>query len=175
MTDHGCRVGQGFDVHRYSDDPERPFVLGGLRFEGWRGLEGHSDADVVTHTCIEALLAAAGLEDIGQLFRDDDPAWAGADSMDLLRKAVSAVEAAGWTPVNVSCTVVIDKPKLAPRRAAMQELLSAAAGAPVTVTGRRSEGLGALGRGEGVAAWAVALVARKGPHDRESQHAGDDG
>ena len=161
MTDHRYRVGQGFDVHRYSDDPDRALVLGGVRFEGSHGLDGHSDADIVTHACIEALLAAAGLEDIGQFFRDDDPAWADADSIEMLRDAVSAVEASGWTPVNVSCTVVIDKPKLAPRRGAMQERLSAAVGAPVTVTGRRSEGLGALGRGEGAAAWAVALVAQK--------------
>ena len=158
MADIGLRVGQGFDVHRYRDDPGRALVLGGVRFDSERGLEGHSDADVVTHACIEALLAAAGLGDIGQLFSDRDPRWAGADSVDLLRRAAGEVRDAGWNPVNVSCTVVIDSPKLAPHRADMQQRLSAAAGAPVTVTGRRSEGIGAVGRGEGVAAWAVALV-----------------
>ena len=159
MADVGVRVGQGFDVHRYSDDPQRTLVLGGERFEGERGLEGHSDADVVAHACIEALLAAAGLEDIGQFFSDNDQRWEGADSVDLLRRAAAAVREAGCEPVNVSCTVVLDAPRLASRRGAMQQRLSAAAGAPVAVTGRRTEGVGALGRGEGVAAWAVALVA----------------
>ena len=160
MADVGIRVGQGFDVHRYSDDPERVLVLGGVRFDQERGLDGHSDADVVAHACIEALLAAAGLPDIGQFFSDSDPVWAGADSVDLLRRAAEAARGAGWDPVNVSCTVVLDSPRLAPHRDAMQDHLSAAAGAAVTVTGRRSEGVGALGRGEGVAAWAVALVSR---------------
>lgn len=154
------RVGQGFDVHRYSDDPERALVLGGVRFEGERGLEGHSDADAVAHACIDALLAAAGLGDIGGMFSDRDPAWAGADSIDLLRRAAASVREAGWDPVNVSCTAVLDSPRLAPHRELMQQRLSAAAGAPVTVTGRSTEGVGALGRGEGVVAMAVALVSR---------------
>ena len=164
MADVGMRVGQGFDVHRYSDDPQRTLVLGGVRFEGERGLDGHSDADAVAHACIDALLAAAGLADIGQMFSDRDPAWAGADSLDLLRRAADAVRAAGWDAVNVSCTAVLDSPRLAPHRAVMEQRLSAAAGAPVTVTGRSSEGVGALGRGEGVAAMAVALVARHSDH-----------
>ena len=161
MADQGMRVGQGFDIHRYSDDPDRSLVLGGVRFERERGLHGHSDADVVAHACIEALLAAAGLGDIGQLFSDTDPAWAGADSLALLRLAADAVRDAGWDPVNVSCSVVVDAPRIAPHRDTMHDRLSAAAGAPVNVTARRSEGVGALGRGEGVAAWAVALVARR--------------
>ena len=161
MADAGMRVGQGFDVHRYSNDPERTLVLGGVRFEEERGLHGHSDADVVAHACIDALLAAAGLPDIGQFFSDSDPAWAGADSLDLLRRAADAVRDAGWDPVNVSCSVVLDAPRLAPHREAMRARLSAAAGASVTVAGRRSEGVGALGRREGVAAWAVALVSRR--------------
>ncbi len=155
------RVGQGFDVHRYSDDPQRTLVLGGVRFDNERGLDGHSDADAVAHACIDALLAAAGLGDIGQMFSDRDPAWAGADSIGLLRRAAGAVREAGWDPVNVSCTAVLDSPKLAPHRDIMQQRLSAAAGAPVTVTGRSTERVGALGRGEGVAAMAVALVARR--------------
>ncbi len=161
MADPEMRVGQGFDVHRYSSDPESTLVLGGVRFDSERGLDGHSDADVVAHACIEALLAAAGLGDIGQMFSNRDPAWAGADSIDLLRRAVAEVQQAGWEPVNVSCTVVLDSPKLAPHRAVMQQRLSDAAGAPVTVTGRSTEGVGALGRGEGVAAMAVALVAQR--------------
>ena len=157
----GLRVGHGFDVHHYSDDPGRALVLGGERFEGCRGLAGHSDADVVAHACIEALLGAAGLGDIGAMFPDSDPALSGADSIGLLAEAAAAVRAAGWAPVNVDCSVVLDAPMLAPRLSAMRSRLSQAAGAPVTVSGRRSEGVGALGRGEGVAAWAVALVARR--------------
>lgn len=159
--DPGLRVGHGFDIHRYSDDPGRVLVLGGERFEGHRGLAGHSDADAVAHACIEALLGAAGLDDIGTMFPDSDPVLSGADSIGLLTEAVAAVRAAGWAPVNVDCTVVLDAPMLAPHLPAMRSRLSQAAGAPVTVSGRRSEGVGALGRGEGVAAWAVALVARR--------------
>lgn len=154
------RVGQAFDVHAYSDDPERTLVLGGVRFDDERGLVGHSDADVVAHACTDALLGAAGLGDIGQMFPDTDPALAGADSIELLRRAADAVRAGGWRPGNVDCSVVLDRPKLAPVKAAMEANLSAAVGAPVSVTGRRSEGVGALGRGEGIVAWAVALVAR---------------
>ena len=110
------RVGQGFDVHPFSDDPDRPLVLGGVVFEGERGLAGHSDADVIAHAVTDALLGAAGLGDIGQHFPDTDPALAGADSLDLLRRAVADVRAAGWEPGNVDCTVVLEAPKLAPRR-----------------------------------------------------------
>ncbi len=153
------RVGQGFDVHPFSDDPARPLVLGGVAFPGARGLAGHSDADVIAHAVTDALLGAAGLGDIGQHFPDTDPAFAGADSIDLLCRAVADLRAAGWAPQNVDCTVVLEAPKLAPRRDAIHERLSAAVGAPVTVKGKRAEGLGALGRAEGVACFAVALVA----------------
>ena len=153
------RVGQGFDVHPFSDDPERPLVLGGVPFPGARGLAGHSDADVVAHAVTDALLGAAGLGDIGQHFPDTDPAFAGADSIDLLCRAVADVRAAGWAPQNVDCTVVLEAPKLAPHRADMHARLTDVVGAPVTVKGKRAEGLGALGRAEGVACFAVALVA----------------
>ncbi|MGH9184531.1 MAG: 2-C-methyl-D-erythritol 2,4-cyclodiphosphate synthase [Acidimicrobiales bacterium] len=152
------RVGLGFDVHPFSDDPDRRLVLGGVHFDGFPGLAGHSDADVVAHACIDAMLGAAGLGDLGELFPDDDPAWAGADSIALLAEATRRVRAAGFVPANIDCAVVLDEPKLAPERAQMQHKLSEAATAPVTVKGRRTEGLGAFGRGEGVAAWAVALV-----------------
>lgn len=152
------RIGQGFDLHPFSDDPDRALVLGGVRFDGARGLAGHSDADVVAHAVTDALLGAAGLGDIGQHFPDTDPRWAGADSLELLRHAVGEVRAAGYAPVNVDCTVVLDAPKLAPRREEVQARLSDAVGAPVTVKGKRTEGIGALGRGEGVACFAVALV-----------------
>lgn len=157
------RIGQGFDVHQFSDDPERPLLLGGVRFEGERGLAGHSDADAVAHAVTDALLGAAGLGDIGQHFPDTDPTWSGADSMDLLRRAVDAVRTAGWEPQNVDCTVILELPKLAPRRVEMEERLSVAVGAPVTIKGKRAEGMGALGRKEGVACLAVALVQRQEP------------
>jgi 2-C-methyl-D-erythritol 2,4-cyclodiphosphate synthase len=152
------RVGQGVDVHPFSDDAARSLVLGGVTFPGERGLAGHSDADVVAHAVIDALLGAAGLGDIGQHFPDTDPALAGADSIELLRRAVADVRAAGWEPGNVDCTVILDAPKLAPHRDEVQGRLSAAVGAPVTVKGKRPEGLGALGRGEGIACFAVAVV-----------------
>jgi len=154
------RVGQGFDVHPFTDEPGRTLVLGGVAFPGERGLAGHSDSDVIAHAVIDALLGAAGLGDIGQHFPDTDPAWAGADSLDLVRRTVADVRAAGWEPGNVDCTVVAEAPKLAPRREEMEAGLSEAVGAPVTVKGKRAEGLGALGRSEGIACFAVALVER---------------
>ena len=159
-VDVPIRVGQGFDVHPWSDDPARPLVLGGVRFAGQTGLAGHSDADVVAHACTDALLGASGLGDIGQLFPDTDERWRGADSLALLAEAARAVRRAGWEPANVDCTVVLDRPKLAPHRQSMQERLSAAVAAPVTVKGKRTEGVGSLGRGEGVVCHAVALVVR---------------
>lgn len=152
------RIGHGFDTHRVSDDPERPCVLAGVRFEGVPGLVGHSDADAVAHAVIDALLAAAGLGDIGQRFPDTDPAWEGADSMGLLTTVMAEVGAAGWEVVNVDCTLIAERPKLAPRRAEMQANLSELVGAPVTVKGKRAEGLGDLGRGLGVECHAVALL-----------------
>ena len=155
------RVGQGFDVHRVSDDPDRVLVLGGVVFEGTPGLHGHSDADVIAHAVADALLGAAGLGDIGEHFPDTDPEWKDADSLVLLAHAGTLVRADGWTIGNVDCSVVCDMPKLAPHRAAMQVKLSQACGAPVTVKGRRPEGLGALGRREGIACWAVAVISKE--------------
>ena len=151
-------VGIGFDVHRFSDDPQRVLLLGGVPFEGERGLEGHSDADPVAHACCDAILGVSGLGDIGTLFPDDDERWRGADSLVLLAEAAARVRGAGRRIGNIDCTVVAERPKLAPRRAEMQALLSEAAGAPVTVRGKRAESLGALGRGEGIACWAVAVL-----------------
>ncbi|HVF74716.1 MAG TPA: 2-C-methyl-D-erythritol 2,4-cyclodiphosphate synthase [Acidimicrobiales bacterium] len=150
------RVGMGFDVHPFEDG--RRLVLGGVHFEGERGLKGHSDADAVAHAVADALLGAAGMGDLGGLFPDTDPQWAGADSIALLTEVVARVHNAGYQPVNVDCTVVLEAPKLAPRRAEMQDRLSAALGAPVTVKATRAEGLGAIGRGEGIACYAVALL-----------------
>ncbi len=154
------RVGQGFDVHRTSDDADRTLVLGGVEFPGSPGLVGHSDADVVAHACIDALLGAAGLGDIGQMFPDTDPGFSDADSVALLRRAAEAVRSAGWVPANIDCAVVLDRPRLAPVKEQMQINLSEAVGAPVSVKGRRTEGIGSLGRGEGIVAWAVAMVVR---------------
>ena len=154
------RVGQGFDVHRFSDDPQRVLKLGGVAFDG-RGLQGHSDADVVAHAVTDALLGAAGLGDIGEHFPDTDPQWKDADSLVLLAHAGTLVRADGWIIGNVDCSVVCETPKLAPHRAAMQANLSQACGAPVTVKGRRAEGLGALGRQEGIACWAVAVISKE--------------
>ena len=156
------RVGQGFDVHRYSDDRARPLVLGGCTFPGERGLDGHSDADVPAHAAADALLGAAGLGDIGQHFPDTDPRWRGADSLKLLSAVADLVRDAGWAIGNVDVKVVCERPKLAPRKADMEHNLTTATGAPVTVSGRRAEGLGAVGRGEGVAAFAVAVITEGG-------------
>ena len=155
------RVGQGFDVHPFVDDAERPLILGGVVFPSERALRGHSDADVIAHACADALLGAAGLGDIGEHFPDTDPQWKGADSLQLLRHAAALVRDDGWTIGNVDCSVVCETPKIAPHRAEMQRRLSEAAGAPVTVKGRRAEGLGALGRQEGIACWANAVIVKE--------------
>jgi 2-C-methyl-D-erythritol 2,4-cyclodiphosphate synthase len=157
------RVGQGFDVHRAGDDPSRPLVLGGCTFVGLPGLVGHSDGDAVAHAVAEALLGAAGLGDIGQRFPDTDPALAGADSLELLRVVAEEVRAAGWSVGNADCSVICEQPKLAPVRAQMEARLADAVGAPVSVKGRRPEQLGALGRGEGLAVLAVAVLVRDAP------------
>ena len=157
------RIGQGFDVHPFSGDADRRLVLGGVSFAGLPGLAGHSDGDVIAHAVTDALLGAAGLGDIGKHFPDTDPAWAGADSVGLLRRAVAALHDAGWYPQNVDCTVVLEEPKVAAQRVAIEARLGDAVGAPVTVKGKRAEGLGALGRAEGIACIAVALVARGAP------------
>src|SRR5690606_37582392 len=126
--------------------------------DGERGLAGHSDADVVAHACADALLGAAGLGDIGRHFPDTDARWAGADSLELLADVAALVRAEGWQPGNVDCAVICERPRLAPRREEMADHLSAAVGAPVSVKGNRAEGLGALGRVEGIACLAVAVV-----------------
>jgi 2-C-methyl-D-erythritol 2,4-cyclodiphosphate synthase len=154
------RVGQGFDIHPWSDDPARPLVLGGVVLPGERGLAGHSDADVVAHAVADALLGAAVLGDIGSHFPDTDSRWRGADSLTLLSNVVALVRAEGWSIGNVDTTVVLEAPRLAPHRAAMEERLAAVVGAAVSVKAKRAEGLGALGRGEGVACFAVALLLR---------------
>jgi 2-C-methyl-D-erythritol 2,4-cyclodiphosphate synthase len=150
------RVGLGFDVHPFSADPARGLVLGGVHLDG-PGLAGHSDADVIAHAVADALLGAAGLGDLGGHFPADDPAWAGADSMGLLARVVAELSGS-WQVGNVDCAVVLEAPRLAPHRSAMQATLSQTVGGPVSVKPKRAEGLGAIGRREGIACWAVALL-----------------
>jgi 2-C-methyl-D-erythritol 2,4-cyclodiphosphate synthase len=150
------RIGQGFDVHPFSDDDQRTLVLGGIRFDGHPGLAGHSDADVVAHACIDAICGACGLGDIGCLFPDTDLTYRGADSIELLRDVAGRADDGGWSVVNIDCTVVLDTPRLAPRRHEMEAVLSEAAGAPVTVKGKSTEGLPGLAGG--IQCHAVALA-----------------
>jgi 2-C-methyl-D-erythritol 2,4-cyclodiphosphate synthase len=152
------RIGQGYDVHPFSEDPARPLVLGGVTVEGGPGLAGHSDADALAHACADAVLGAAGLGDLGDHFPDADPQWAGADSLTLLAEVVRLVGEAGWRVTNLDATVVAERPKLGPLRPRMAERLTAVVGAPVSVKATTHEGLGALGRGEGIACLAVALL-----------------
>lgn len=154
------RVGQGYDVHRLV--PGRPLVLGGVTVPFDRGLDGHSDADVLTHAVMDALLGAACLGDIGALFPDSDPRYLGADSLELLRQVCARVRAAGFEPRNIDATVVAQAPKLAPFIPEMRRRLAAAADMPLTavsVKATTEEGLGFTGAGLGMAAMAVAALA----------------
>jgi 2-C-methyl-D-erythritol 2,4-cyclodiphosphate synthase len=154
-------VGIGYDSHRLADG--RRLVLGGVEIPHERGLDGHSDADVLTHAVIDALLGAAGMGDIGEHFPDTDERFSGADSMQLLGIVVTTVIAAGFAIVNVDCTVVMERPKLGPHRETIRERLAQALDLPsgsVNVKASTGEGIGFVGRGEGVAALAVAGLER---------------
>lgn len=156
------RVGSGLDVHSFGDDPGRPLVLGGVPVPGAPGLAGHSDADVVAHAVADALLGAVAAGDLGSRFGVDDPATAGADSLALLRSVVAGMRGDGWGVANVDCTVVARRPRLAGHRDAMRARLADALGvevAAVSVKFTTTDGLGSLGRGEGIACWASVLVA----------------
>jgi 2-C-methyl-D-erythritol 2,4-cyclodiphosphate synthase len=168
------RVGQGIDVHAFSEDPARRLVLGGvdLSGQGVPGLDGHSDADAVAHAIADAVLGAAGLGDLGKHLPDTDPTLRDADSLDLLGRVVALAADAGWVPVNADCTVVAEQPRLAPHVDRMAQLLSGVLGAPVNVKATRAEGLGALGRAEGIACTAVVLLAASGS-TTEGAPAGD--
>jgi 2-C-methyl-D-erythritol 2,4-cyclodiphosphate synthase len=152
------RIGQGIDIHRFSDDPHRPLVLGGVVIEGARGLGGHSDADAVCHALADAVLGAVGLGDLGRHFPDTDPVWEGVNSVGLLTEVVRMAGEQGYVAVNADCTVIADAPRLAPYTEAMVATLSEVLGAPVSVKATRAEGLGALGRAEGIACMAVVLL-----------------
>lgn len=155
------RIGQGLDVHRLVEG--RKLILGGVEIPHDKGLLGHSDADALLHAITDAILGAAGLGDIGRLFPDTDPAHAGADSRVLLREAMRRVREAGWVVVNVDATIIAQAPKMAPHAPAMVLNIAADLGvAPdcVNVKAKTNEKLGHLGRGEGIATQAVALLAR---------------
>jgi len=161
------RVGQGVDVHPLVAG--RPLVLGGVRVPFDRGLDGHSDADVAAHAVCDAVLGAAGLGDLGRHFPASDPRWAGADSLGLCRRVVALAREAGWAVGNVAVTVLCDRPRLGPFLPAMTEALAGALGVDarqVQVTPKSTEGLGFPGRGEGIAAIAVCLLAADGPPTR---------
>jgi 2-C-methyl-D-erythritol 2,4-cyclodiphosphate synthase len=149
------RTGIGIDTHRFEDG--RRLVLGGVEIPGERGLAGHSDADVLTHAIVDALLGAASLGDIGELFPDTDDLWRDADSMALLRDVLGRVEAAGWAVAHVDTTLVLERPKLAPHRDAIQESLASVLGS-VNVKFTTGEKMGFVGREEGAAALAVATL-----------------
>jgi len=151
------RVGIGYDSHRFVAG--RPLVLGGVRIPHGRGLAGHSDADAVAHALTDAILGAAGLGDIGRMFPDSDPRWKNADSIDLLNKAFLKVVEAGFQFVHADVTVIVEKPKLAPHLAAMEaKLAQALLAGHVSVKAKTNEGMGWIGRGEGIAVFAVATL-----------------
>jgi 2-C-methyl-D-erythritol 2,4-cyclodiphosphate synthase len=153
------RVGTGFDIHRLVEG--RPLWLGGVRIPHDKGLLGHSDGDALLHAAADALLGAAGLGDLGRLFPDSDPHYAGADSRDLLKEVVRRVREAGWEPVNLDSTLIAERPRLAPHIEAMRTGLSGILGLPpeaVSVKAKTHEGLDSLGRGEAIAAQAVVLI-----------------
>jgi 2-C-methyl-D-erythritol 2,4-cyclodiphosphate synthase len=153
------RIGHGYDIHRIVSG--RPLVLGGVRFATDYGLDGHSDADCITHAICDALLGAAALPDIGHFFPNTDPAYKNIDSQVLLRRVVEELAKLAWRPVNIDASVIAEKPKIYPQLAAMKAALSASTGLPVSAVGLKAttnEGIDEIGRGLAIAAHAVALI-----------------
>jgi 2-C-methyl-D-erythritol 2,4-cyclodiphosphate synthase len=159
------RVGVGADVHACAPEgSDRPLRVAGLDWPGERGLEGHSDADVVAHACCDALFSAAGIGDVGTHFGTSDPRWAGAPGAALLEEAARRVREAGFEIGNVAVQLIGNRPRLGSRRAEAEAALSTACGAPVSLSATTTDGLGLTGRGEGVAAVATALVVASAAH-----------
>ena len=157
------RIGHGYDIHRIVSG--RPMVLGGVKFDVDYGLEGHSDADCLTHAICDALLGAAGLPDIGHFFPNHDPAYKNIDSQILLRRVIAALKERGFAPTNIDASLIAEKPKIQPQLAAMKAALSASTGLPVEAVGLKAttnEGIDEIGRGLAIAAHAVCLVERLG-------------
>ena len=155
------RIGHGYDIHRVVAN--RPLVLAGVRFDTDFGLDGHSDADCVTHAICDALLGAAGLPDIGHFFPNTDPAFKDINSQFLLQRVVAELRQRGWGPVNIDATIVAEKPKVLPRLGEMKLALASSSGLPVESVGLKAttnEGIDDLGRGLAIAAHAVALIRR---------------
>ena len=156
------RIGIGYDIHRFQ--PGRKLVLGGVQFPDETGLAGHSDADVLLHAIIDAILGAASLGDIGSHFPPDQPVYAGADSVVLLRQAAARVRETGHEIESLDSTVIAERPRLSPHLGAMRERIADALGVGpgrVNVKATTNEGIGAIGRGEGIAAMAVALLGER--------------
>jgi 2-C-methyl-D-erythritol 4-phosphate cytidylyltransferase / 2-C-methyl-D-erythritol 2,4-cyclodiphosphate synthase len=158
----GARTGIGSDAHRFSNDSTKVLLLGCLEWKGHRGLEGHSDGDVIAHSIVDALLSAAGLGDIGSNFGVDRPEFAGASGEVFLRGALELLSKAGLEPVNVSVQLIGNEPKLSPRRLELESHLGSIIGAPVSVSATTTDGLGFLGSDEGLAAIATSLVRKVG-------------
>lgn len=153
------RIGHGYDIHRTVTG--RPLVLGGVTFDCAFGLDGHSDADALTHAICDAFLGAAGLPDIGHFFPNTDPTWKNADSQVLLQKVIAALAERGWRPVNLDASLIAEKPKIAPRLAEMKAHLARSTGLPVDAVGVKAttnEGADDIGRGLAIAAHAVVLI-----------------
>jgi 2-C-methyl-D-erythritol 2,4-cyclodiphosphate synthase len=156
------RIGHGYDIHRTIAG--RPLVLGGVKFDAPFGLDGHSDADALTHAICDALLGAAGLADIGHYFPNTDPAYKNADSQVLLQRVIAGLSERGWAPVNIDATLIAEKPRIAPHLAEMKAALAASTGLPVDAVGLKAttnEGSDDIGRGLAIAAHAVALIRKR--------------
>jgi 2-C-methyl-D-erythritol 2,4-cyclodiphosphate synthase len=155
------RIGHGYDIHRLV--PGRPLVLGGVKFDTDYGLDGHSDADALTHAICDALLGAAGLPDIGHFFPNTDPAFKNIDSQILLQRVIAALRERGWKPINIDASLIAEKPKIYPRLAEMKAALATSTGLPVDCIGLKAttnEGIDEIGRALAIAAHAVCLIER---------------